>query len=211
MATATKKIPTELTAEEAAKARRAFERRRPHGPRSKKHGDQLMPMSRDPLGYMVKLAREYPDLSYIRLGNQRTFLLSHPDYVHEVLVANDWNFLKGRGLRRAKKVLGNGLLTSEGNFHRRQRRLSHPAFHRQRIAAYAETMSEYAARARDRWQAGDKRDIAHEMMSLTLAIVAKTLFDADVEAEAKEIGKALTDVMHSFRRVKMPFADLLAP
>ncbi len=209
MATATKNLPPEISAEEAAKARRAFERKRPHGPRSKKPGDQLVPMSRDPLGYMVKLARDYPDISYIRLGNQRTFLLSHPDYVHDVLVANDWNFLKGRGLKRAKKVLGNGLLTSEGNFHRRQRRLSQPAFHRQRIAAYAETMSEYAARARDRWQAGEKRDIAHDMMSLTLAIVAKTLFDADVEAEAKEIGKALSEVLEIFSTFSSPLTEVV--
>jgi cytochrome P450 len=204
MASATKQID----AEEVAKKRRAFERRRPHGPRSKKPGDQLMPMSRDPLGYISKIAAEYPDMAYFRLGNQRTFLMSNPEYVHDVLVANDWNFLKGRGLKRAKKILGNGLLTAEGNFHRRQRRLSQPAFHKQRIAAYAATMSEFAARTRDNWKAGEKRDVAQDMMRLTLAIVAKTLFDADVDKEAKEIGQALGEVLEIFSTFSSPLTDI---
>jgi cytochrome P450 len=204
MASPTKQI----SAEESAKRRRAFERRRPHGPRSKKPGDQLVPMSRDPLGYMVKIAAEYPDMAYFRLGNQRTFLMSNPEYVHDVLVANDWNFLKGRGLKRAKKILGNGLLTAEGNFHRRQRRLSQPAFHRQRIAAYAATMTEFAAHTREGWKAGEKRDIAQDMMRLTLAIVAKTLFDADVNNEAREIGQALGEVLEIFSTFSSPLTEI---
>jgi cytochrome P450 len=199
----------QVSAQETAKKRNAFERRRPHGPRSKRPGDQLVPMSRDPLRYMVKIAEEYPDMAYFRLGNQRTFLLSNPEYVHDVLVANDWNFVKGRGLKRAKRILGNGLLTAEGNFHRRQRRLSQPAFHKQRIAAYAATMSEFAARTRDRWQEGEKRDIAQDMMGLTLAIVAKTLFDADVDKEAKEIGQALSEVLEIFSTFSSPLTDVL--
>ena len=106
-------------------------------------------------------------------------------------------------------MLGKGLLTSEGNFHRRQRRLSQPAFHRQRIAAYAQTMTEYAARRRDRWKEGEERDVAQEMMGLTLAIVAKTLFDADVETEAKEIGKALGEVLEMFSTFSSPLTEVL--
>jgi cytochrome P450 len=205
MSSATEQVP----AQEAAKRRNAFERRRPHGPRSKKPGDQLVPMSRDPLSYLIKIAAEYPDMAYFRLGNQRTFLMSNPEYVQDVLVANDWNFVKGRGLKRARKILGNGLLTAEGNFHRRQRRLSQPAFHKQRIAAYAATMSEFARRTRERWQAGEKRDIAQDMMGLTLAIVAKTLFDADVDKEAKEIGRALGEVLEIFSTFSSPLTDVL--
>lgn len=179
------------------------------GPQRKALGDQLMPMSRDPLNFMLKVAREYPDIATFKLGPQRTFLLSKPEYIEDVLVANDWNFLKGRGLQRAKRVLGKGLLTSEGNFHRRQRRLSQPAFHRQRIAAYANVMAEYASRTRDRWTEGETRDIAQEMMQLTLAIVAKTLFDADVEREAQEIGQALTEVLAMFETFSSPLTDVL--
>jgi cytochrome P450 len=117
--------------------------------------------------------------------------------------------MKGEGLQRAKRLLGEGLLTSEGEFHLRQRRLAQPAFHRQRIAAYAATMVEYSDRACDRWQAGETRDVAREMMRLTLAIAGKTLFDADVESEADEIGEALTTTFALFNRLTLPFAQLL--
>jgi cytochrome P450 len=109
----------------------------------------------------------------------------------------------------AKKFLGEGLLTSEGEFHRRQRRLAQPAFHRQRINAYATAMADYAARTRDRWQTGGTLDVWQEMMRLTLAIVGKTLFDADVEDEANEIRVALTEIMRLFERITSPFAGLL--
>ena len=179
------------------------------GPKSKAPGDQLIAISRDPLEFLVKVARDYPDVAHFKLGPQHTFLLSHPDYIQNVLVAHDWNFVKGRGLERAKKVLGKGLLTSEGNFHRRQRRLSQPAFHRQRIAGYAQTMAEYARRRAEKWEEGETRDIAQEMMSLTLAIVAKTLFDADVEVEAKEIGQALGEVLEIFSTFTSPLTEVL--
>ncbi len=181
----------------------------PPGPKTSTPGGQIVAMTRDPLRFLMKVARDYGEIAHFNLGPQHTVLLNHPDYIQNVLVAHDWNFLKGRGLQRAKKVLGRGLLTSEGNFHRRQRRLSQPAFHKQRIAMYAETMSEYAARTRDRWQEGEKLDVASEMMRLTLAIVAKTLFDADVENEAAEIGQALTEVLEMFETFTSPLTEIL--
>jgi cytochrome P450 len=193
----------------ATKASPAKKKEHAPGPKSKTPGDQLMAISRDPLKFLMKVARDYPDVAHFKLGPQHTFLLSHPDYIQNVLVAHDWNFLKGRGLQRAKKVLGKGLLTSEGNFHRRQRRLSQPAFHRQRIAGYAEIMAEYAWRRGEQWKAGETRDLAQEMMSLTLAIVAKTLFDADVETEAKEIGHALGEVLEMFSTFSSPLTEVL--
>ncbi len=80
--------------------------------------------------------------------------VNHPDYVREILVTNQNNFIKSRGLQRAKVLLGEGLLTSEGQHHLRQRRLVQPAFHRERLAGYATAMSECAVRVRDRWEAG---------------------------------------------------------
>ncbi len=106
-------------------------------------------------------------------------------------------------------AIGEGLLTSEGEFHLRQRRLAQPAFHRQRIANYATTMTDYAQRTGERWQDGATLDISQEMMRLTLAIVGKTLFDADVEKEAEEIGEALTTSMELFDRFTLPFNALL--
>jgi cytochrome P450 len=196
------------SATKSALPKTKLERKLAPGPKRKRLGDQLVPMSRDPLKFLIKIAREYPDIATFKLGPQRTFLLSKPEYIEDVLVANDWNFLKGRGLQRAKKVLGKGLLTSEGNFHRRQRRLSQPAFHKQRIASYATVMAEYAARSRDGWEAGESRDIAQEMMQLTLAIVAKTLFDADVRGEAQEIGQALTEVLELFATFSSPLTEI---
>ncbi len=166
-------------------------------------------LRRDRIGFLTKLAREYGDLAYFKLGPQPVFLLNNPDYIRDVLITHNRNFMKGEGLQRAKRLLGEGLLTSEGEFHLRQRRLAQPAFHRQRIAGYATTMIDYAARTRDEWRPGETRDVAREMMRLTLAIAGKTLFDADVESEAEEIGDALSQAMALFNNVTLPFSQLL--
>lgn len=164
---------------------------------------------RDPLKFLLDSARDYGDIVYLKFGPQAVYLLNNPDSIRDVLVTNNRNFVKSRGLEMAKKFLGEGLLTSEGEFHRRQRRLAQPAFHRQRINSYAAVMTDYGDRTRTRWEPGEELDIWQEMMRLTLAIVGKTLFDADVEAEAPQIGAALTEIMQLFERVSNPFAGLL--
>jgi cytochrome P450 len=135
--------------------------------------------------------------------------LAHPDLIRDVLVTNQHSFIKSRVLQRAKVLLGEGLLTSEAPLHTRQRRLVQPAFHRQRLMGYAETMIEYGARTRDRWQDGQTFDVAVEMMRLTLAVVAKTLFSADVESEAATIGESLAAVLHLFDLVLNPFSRVI--
>jgi cytochrome P450 len=152
---------------------------------------------------------QYGDLSYFKLGPQQAFFLNHPDFIKEVLVTNNDNFMKGLALQRAKRLLGEGLLTSEGEFHRRQRRLAQPAFHRARIASYAAVMTDYAARLRERWRDGATLDISEEMMGLTLAIVGKTLFDADVVSDSKDVGAALNVAMDLFNTITIPFFNLL--
>jgi len=143
------------------------------------------------------------------LGGQPVVLFSHPEHVRDVLVTQQRSFHKGRGLERARLLLGQGLLTSEGEFHLRQRRLAQPAFHRQRVAGYGAAMVRYAERTRDRWRGGATLDVAEEMMRLTLGVVGKTLFDADVEEEAEEIGGALTQALHSFGYAMLPYGELL--
>ena len=172
-------------------------------------GGQLLGFQRDPLGFLTRLARRYGDVAQFRVGPQRAFLLSEPELIRDLLVTHHERFHKGRALQRAKRLLGEGLLTSEEEFHRRQRRLAQPAFHRQRINAYGAQMVEYAERTSERWRDGQTLDVAHEMMRLTLAIVGKTLFDADVESEADEVGEALTDVMELFGYLMIPYAELL--
>ena len=169
----------------------------------------LLGFRHDPPGLLSGLAREHGDIVHFKLGPQDIYLLNHPDYIRDVLVTHNRNFVKSRGLELAKKFLGESLLTSEGEFHRRQRRLAQPAFHRQRINAYANVMTEHAVRTRERWRDGQTLDMWQEMMRLTLAIVGKTLFDAEVESEAPEIGKALTDVMQLFGRITNPLGGLL--
>jgi cytochrome P450 len=165
--------------------------------------------SRDPLTLLSGLAREYGDVARFRAGPQSVYLLSHPDHVRDLLVTNNALFRKGRALQRAKRLLGEGLLTSEGEFHRRQRRLAQPAFHRQKVNDYGRVMVEYAEAASARWRDGEELDVAEEMMRLTLAVVGKTLFDAEVESDADEVGAALTEVMDLFGYLMLPFSELL--
>jgi cytochrome P450 len=181
----------------------------PPQPRGRLVLGNLLEFRHDPLSFLLALARRHGDVVLFKLGPQEVFFINHPDLIRDVLVTHNTNFIKSRGLQMAKRFLGEGLLTSEGEFHRRQRRLAQPAFHRQRINAYGLAMVDYADRAHSRWEDASVVDISQEMMRLTLAIVGKTLFDADVEAEASEIGEALSAIMKLFDRITMPFSALL--
>jgi cytochrome P450 len=157
----------------------------------------------DPLGTFTAAAREYGDRVRLGIGPRELLLLSSPDDIEQVLVMQNRKFHKGRGLTFTSRVLGNGLLTSEGEFWRRQRRLAQPAFHRQRIAAMAHTMVDYAERHTGTWRDGEVRDIAEDMMRLTFAIAARTLFGVDVEDEADTVREVLTLAMrHTNRRIR---------
>jgi cytochrome P450 len=181
----------------------------PPGPRARFPGHMMLEFARRRLPFLIESAKHYGDIVFFKVGNERIYLFNHPDLIRDVLVTNQKNFIKSRALVRAKRVLGEGLLTSEGEFHLRQRRLAQPAFHRDRISAYGRSMVEYADRARSRWTEGQSLDMHDDMMKLTLAIVAKTLFSADVENEAAEIGEALTTAFAAFNLGILPFSELL--
>ena len=182
----------------------------PPGPKGFPLIGDMLAFYREPHTFLLNLAREYGDIAHFRIGPLNAFLINHHDYIQDVLVNNYQNFAKGRILQRLKFLGGEGLITtSDHHYHRRQRRLIQPAFHRQRIAAYGAVMMEYGARIRERWQDGATLDIAQEMMRLTLAIVGKTLFDADIESEAKEIGEAWTIIMEKAPMLLVPFSELL--
>ena len=183
--------------------------RYPPGPRQVFPLSGLLEYRRGPLPYFQKLARQFGDVSYFRLGPQPTFFLNHPDYIKQVLVTNNHNFMKGLALQRAKRLVGEGLLTSEGEFHRRQRRLAQPAFHRARIASYADVMATYAAQTSEHWRDGETLDISEQMMRLTLSIVGKTLFDADVVSDAKDVGEAMKVIVDLFNIITIPFFEVL--
>src|SRR6267142_903219 len=162
-----------------------------------------------PHEFFTDVARRYGDIASYHIAGEQLFLVNDPQLIKDILVTHHKNFTKSRGLERTKRLLGNGLLTSEGAVHLRQRRLMQPAFHRDRVAAYGRTMVEYADRVRTAWTDGTTLDIAREMNRLTLSIVGKTLFDADVEQQAADVGDALTGVMETFWMVMLPFADVI--
>ena len=181
----------------------------PPGPRARFPGAHVLAFYRDMLGFLCRLRQEYGDVVAFRLGPERTVLLSHPEHIHEVLVRQHRAFLKGRRGNVSTQFLGQGLLNSEGALHQHQRHLMQPAFHRQRLEQYATVMTTYAARLCQSWQDGDTLDIAPAMMRVSLAIAAKTLFDADVEAEATDIGRAITTLLRLAPRFNFPFAPWL--
>ena len=175
----------------------------PPGPPASRAGS-FKNYSRDPMAFLTAISREYGDIVTMSFYKFRVYYVSHPDYIEEVLVNQARKFIKGRILRANKGLFGNGLLTSEGDFWLRQRRLAQPAFHRARIAAYGETMVRFTERLIAGWRDGETRDIHAEMMRLTLQIVAKTLFDAEVDGDAQQVGHALEAIMEfnsDFRRL----------
>lgn len=182
---------------------------RPPGPKNPLAIGHIGVFRRDPLTFLTRVSREFGDIVWFRLANQSIYFVNHPDLIKDVLVTQQSSFRKSRILQRAKLLLGEGLLTSEGESHLRQRRLVQPAFHRERLAAYYTQMVEQACRTASRWTAGSTFDVHSEMTRLTLAIVGKTLFSADVESEAAEIGQAMTDVLGLFQLSLLPFTELL--
>ncbi len=150
---------------------------------------------RDPLHFLRSMREEHGDVVKVKLGPLEVTLISHPDLVEDILVTRNRLWQKDRFMEVLRPVLGTGLLSSEGDFWRRQRRLAQPAFHRDRIASYGEIMVEHAARLASKWQDGEVRDVHVDMMHLTLEIVAQTLFGANVGDHADDVGVALHSVL----------------
>src|SRR5215470_2303182 len=148
-------------------------------------------MQQSPLDYFTDLTRTYGDVAGMRIGSFRSLFLNHPDLIEDVLVTRARLYHKGRILRANRYLFGDGLLTSEGEVWLRQRRLAQPAFHRERVNSYAATMADYTEQMVEGWRDGEERDIHQEMMRLALRIVGKTLFDADVDGDAREVGRTL--------------------
>jgi cytochrome P450 len=164
----------------------------PPGPKGRLLVGNALDFSRgDWFGFFIRCAREYGDVVSFRFLNVPMCLLTHPDDIEDVLVRNAPNFVKSRNYHVLKLVLGNGLLTSEGRFWQRQRKLAQPSFRHDSIARYAEVMVDSARQMLHGWRDGQTRDVHEEMMAVTLAVVAKSLFGADVSGEAHNVGHAL--------------------
>ena len=167
----------------------------PNAPRLPYLGNALAYL-RDPLQFLRSTRRAHGDVVGVKLGPMEVTLISHPDLVEDILVTRNKLFQKDVYLQTTlRPVLGDGLLSSEGDFWRRQRRLAQPAFHRDRIASYGDIMVEHASRLAATWRDGEVRDVHVDMMHLTLAIVAETLFGTNVGDHADDVGDALHAVL----------------
>jgi cytochrome P450 len=134
----------------------------------------------------------------IDLMGLRGVMVNDPDAIEAICVTQNRQFKRDHFAQDLQKVLGKSLITSDGDFWRRQRRLAQPAFHKDRIAGYAQTMVDLTLRATERWRDGETRDAHTDMMALTLDIVGRTLFGADVGSRARDIGVCLEQITERY-------------
>jgi cytochrome P450 len=173
---------------------------RPPGPKGTPIMGVMRDFNRDQLAFIERCRDEHGDIVWMRFLYVPALFLYHPDDVEDVLVTNARNFIKSMSLRSNifQRLVGNGLLTSQGEEWKRQRRLSQPAFHRERVASYGQVMVDYSNRLTAKWNEGESRDIHRDMMRLTLEIVVQCLFSADVSTDVDEVGATLKELVKPF-------------
>jgi cytochrome P450 len=171
---------------------------RPPGPKGNFLLGSLAAVSRDWLGFYASCAKEFGDVVYVRYLHVPICVLLHPRDIEYVLVTDPGNFTKSADYRALARVLGKGLLTSEGKFWQRQRGLIQPAFRRESIVSYAPVMTGAARRMVDTWNDNESRNIHDDLMRVTLEIVAQCLFGAQVGDAAERVGKATQVVTDRF-------------
>ncbi|MDT5060092.1 MAG: hypothetical protein QOH63_551 [Acidobacteriota bacterium] len=172
----------------------------PQGPKGHFILGVMPEFNRDSLAFLEKLPREYGDIVRTRFFYVPAYFLYHPDHIEYVLATNNKNFIKPLSFRTPffQRLVGNGLLTSEGDFWRRQRRLAQPAFHRERISGYGQVMVTDAEKMLATWKDGETRDVHRDMMRLTMEIVTHTLFNVDVTDDADKVAEALSVLVEPF-------------
>ncbi len=164
----------------------------------------------NPIRLFEHLVATYGPVSHYKIGLSHIVFINDPGLIAEVLINQPQNFIKERTQRRMKILLGEGLITSDGEIHKRQRRIAAPAFHRQRIQNYGAMMVDRAAAMRDEWQPGQKIDIAAEMMRLTLQVVARTLFNTDVTRDVQAINDEVNVIMDLYNfLIALPRAEAM--
>lgn len=155
----------------------------------------------DPFGFIRQRFERYGDIYYAPSDGRGLYVLRHPDHIREVLALQSGRFRKGHSaIERMSQVLGRGLLTADGEHWKRHRRMIQPAFHRRRLAAYAEVMVDETERTIAGWRDGEVRDIGREMVDLTLRIVSRALFGRDARGEVETVARAMDALNESFGR-----------
>lgn len=161
----------------------------------------------------MDIAYTHGDIAHFKFGRQQhVYLINNPHYIEYILIRNYKNFIKSRGLQVSKRLLGEGLVTSEGEYHDRQRKIIQPAFHPNHIKGYGDIMTTYAVNMCQRWEDGITLDIHKEMINVTSAIISKAVLGSDIKSEEEEdyqVGYALLSCAEYFNRLLMPFGELI--
>ena len=181
----------------------------PPGPHSILPNKLLRKFIHNPIKTLMDITYTYGDICHFKFGRQHVYLINDPRYIEDVLIRNYKNFIKSRGLQVSKRLLGEGLVTSEGEYHDRQRQLIQPTFHPNEIKRYGDIMTTSATQMTQKWEDGMTLDIHKEMMHVTMTIISKAVLGSDIKSEDNEIGDSLLTCMEYFNRLQMPFGELI--
>ena len=166
----------------------------PPGPKGLPIVGNIFQLRSDPLSFVREIQQTYGRMATVQFGKQQVVMFLRPEHVRYLLVEKPRNFVK-YDLGNLRFLLGDGLLTSDGDFHRQQRRLVQPAFHKHRVEGYADTMVHLTEEMLEQWQPGSEVDISREMQQLTLRIILKALFNLDSPTQSASLGRAITTVI----------------
>ena len=167
----------------------------PPGPRPLPVVGNALAFRRDQLGYLQALQREFGKMATIYFGKTPVVLLFRPEHVRYILTENPRNFTSREVAIGLRELIGDGLLTIDGEAHRQQRRMVQPAFHKKRVESYAGIMTHYTEQMLGSWQAGERSDMARDMQELTLRIVGKCLFNLDLTDHVDTLGSAFSNMI----------------
>lgn len=182
----------------------------PPGPSSHIPGKIVRNFLKDPINTLSKIADEYGDLSHFKMGRLHVYLINNPNYIEKILIYDHSNFSKGPRLQSAKRLLGEGLVTSEGEFHKNQRKLIQPLFLPKKIASYGPIMTDRSLRLIQGWKNGSIVNVHSELMKVTLSIICKSVMDYDMESkQAKDFGNAFAITKKYASRLQHPLGQIL--
>jgi len=182
----------------------------PPGPSSKFSLRLLSQLSKDPIKTLSNFAQSYGEITHFKIGNGHVYLINNPDYIEKILIYNHKNFRKGKRLQTAKRLLGEGLVTSEGEKHDGQRKIIHPLFLPKRIASYGQIVVDKTSLMCKEWEDGRIMDIHKEMMNVTLRIICKSIMNYEIDSEeASKFSSALEVSKKYFKRLQHPIGHIL--
>lgn len=177
-------------------------------PRERYPLEGLFVLRRDPLAFFIRLSQLGDVVRFRLLDSADWYLINDPALLQRVFTKDHRHFVKGRMMSETKRILGEGLLTSEGELHQRQRRLIQPIFSHGNVAGYAEQMLDVIASVESQWRPGEQRDLHRDMYALTLRVIGNTLFSTDVGNRALAVNEALNNAIQMVGRLNLPYSNI---